>query len=159
MPGDKTINIGCGSKPMVGAINVDIYKGEGIDVVCDVRQGLPFETESIDKVNADYFLEQILENEKFRFVMNEVWRVLKPEGLFEFKVSNAKYPTAFKDPFDCRYFTKETFDYFNYGTRRYDYYKGYGFKPWLVASVEEIAGPNDPTKDRFSVVMIKYKEV
>lgn len=157
MPGDKIINIGCGSKPIEGAINIDIYEGEGIDLVCDVRNGLPFEDDSIDEANADYFLEQIIDNEKFLFVMNEIWRVLKPGGMFKFKVPNAKYEVAFKDPFDSRYFTKETFDYFNYGTRRYDYYKGYGFKPWLVVSVEEIAGPNDPTKDRFSVVMIKYK--
>jgi ubiquinone/menaquinone biosynthesis C-methylase UbiE len=155
MPGDKTINIGCGSKPMVGAINVDIYKGEGIDVVCDVRHGLPFETDSIDKANADYFLEQILENEKFRFVMNEIWRVLKPEGLFEFKVPNAKYPTAFKDPFDCRYFTKETFDYFDSENRRYSYYKGYGFKPWKIESLKTICGPNNKIRDRFSVVLRK----
>ena len=152
---EKIINIGCGSKPHPDATNIDRYSGKGVDIVCDVRQGLPFETDSIDEARADYFLEQILENEKFLFVMNEVWRVLKPEGLFLFKVPNAKYETAFKDPFDCRYFTKETFDYFNSEHRRYEYYKGYGFKPWKIESLKTICGPNNKIRDRFSVVLRK----
>lgn len=155
MPGDKILNIGAGSKPHPDAINIDIYKGEGIDLVCDVESGLPYKDGTIDEVRAEYFLEQILENRTFVFVMNEIWRVLKPEGLFEFKVPNAKYPTAFKDPFDCRYFTKETFDYFDKENRRYEYYKGYGFKPWKIESLKTISGPNNKIRDRFSVVMRK----
>ena len=155
MPDNKILNLGCGGKIILGAINIDIYKGKGIDIVCDVREGIPFDDESIDEVIAEYFLEQILENEKFLFVMNEVWRVLKRGKLFRFTVPNAEYSTAFKDPFDCRYFTKETFDYFNQDHRRYNYYKGYGFKPWKVVSLEEISGPNDSAKDRFSVVLQK----
>ena len=151
----EIINLGCGSKPHEDAINIDIYKGEGIDIVCDVRGGLPFGKESLSEVRAEYLLQQILENEKFRFVMNEIWRVLKSGGLFKFKVPNAKYTTAFKDPFDCRYFTKETFDYFDINNRRYKYYEGYGFKPWKLISLKEIAGPNDEQKDRFSVTLQK----
>ena len=149
------INLGCGSKPHKDATNIDIYKGEGIDIVCDIKKGLPFKDNSIKEARAEYFLQQILENEKFVFVMNEIWRVLEPSGIFNFTVPNVRYSAALKDPFDCRYFTKETFDYFDQSHRRYEYYKGYGFKPWKVLNIEEVAGPNDPEKDRFYVVMRK----
>ena len=155
MSNSKILNLGCGEKPMPDAVNIDIYKGKEVDLVCDIKKGLPFGKEEIEEVRAEYFLQQILDNREFVFVMNDIWRVLKPNGLFKFTVPNARYSTAFKDPFDCRYFTKETFDYFDCGHRRYKYYKGYGFKPWKVLNIEEFAGPNDPQKDRFYVVLRK----
>lgn len=153
------LNLGAGKKIILGAINLDISDGEGINKVCDIRNEIPFDAEHFDEVIADYVLQQIIEPDKFVFVMNEIWRVLKPNGWLKLKVPNATYPTAFKDPLDGRYFTEETFDYFNKNHPRYQYYSHYGFKPWTIMKIEKIAGPNNEKKDRFYVAMRKSLSV
>lgn len=152
------LNIGAGGKIIKEAVSLDVRVGPGIDIVCDVRKGLPFADKRFNEVVADYFLQQICDGEKFVYVLNEIWRVLKIGGLLKLRVPNAEYPVAFKDPFDCRAFTKETFDYFNKDHYRFKYYR-YGFKPWIIVKIEEIGGCQNPElRDRLYVEMKKYGE-
>ena len=126
MPESKRINIGSGERRLQGYVNVDILPGA--DVVCDITKGLPWGKEEIEEVVADYVLCQIKE---IKYVLNEIWRVLKPGGLLKLKVPDARFPCAFQDPMDCRYFVRETFDYFNKNHYRYKALH-YGFKPWEI---------------------------
>jgi len=137
MPDNKKniLNIGAGEKPMEEAMNIDILDLPGINKVCDVRYGLTFDNNSFDEVYADYVLCQIGETEHFIKAMNEVWRVLKPGGLFHIKVPDARFPASFQDPMDCRYFVAETFDYFDKDHYRFQKFH-YNFKPWIIVSVE-----------------------
>jgi len=135
MQNNKTLNIGAGTKLLSGAVNVDIIPGEGI-TVCDIRKGLPFDDESFSDVIADYVLCQICDKNDFVKVMNEIWRVLKVGGLLKMKVPDARFPCAFQDPMDCRYFVQETFDYFDQDHYRYKAFN-YGFKPWEIVKVEK----------------------
>ncbi len=134
MSSSKIVNIGCGIKTSPDIIDVDILPLEGVDIVCDITKGLPEELNNADEVLADYVLCQIADREKFKFVMNEVWRILKPGGLFKIRVPNARYPAAFQDPMDCRYFVAETFDYFNKDHYRFKAFH-YGFESWEVVKV------------------------
>jgi len=135
MPDNKILNIGAGEKPIEGAINVDTLELPGIDKVCDIRY-LTFENNEFDEVYAEYVLCQIGDSQDFKKAMNEVWRVLKPGGLFHIKVPDANFPCAFQDPMDCRHFVPETFDYFNKDHYRFQKFH-YGFKPWVVVKVEK----------------------
>jgi len=135
MPDNKILNIGAGEKPIEGAINIDTLELPGIDKVCDIRY-LTFESNEFDEVYAEYVLCQIGDSQDFKKAMNEVWRVLKPGGLFHIKVPDANFPCAFQDPMDCRYFVPETFDYFNKDHYRFQKFH-YGFKPWAVVKVEK----------------------
>jgi len=135
MPDNKILNIGAGEKLMEGAVNIDTLELPGIDKVCDIRY-LTFENNEFDEVYAEYILCQIESSQDFKKAMNEVWRVLKPGGLFHIKVPNANFPCAFQDPMDCRYFVPETFDYFNKDHYRFQKFH-YGFKPWAVVKVEK----------------------
>ena len=154
MPNNKKdiLNLGCGKKTLPNAINLDIKNGEGIDTVCDIRNGLPYQDETFKEVIADYVLCQIGPPEEFRFVLNEIWRILKPKGWLKLKVPNARYPCAFQDPMDCRYFVKETFDYFDRTRYRYKAF-GYEFKPWTIVKIEP------ERKDRLYVEMRKSLKV
>lgn len=151
MPNHKILNIGAGKKIMPGAVNIDILKLPGIDKVCDITKGLPYKGETFSKVVAEYVLCQICSPQTFRFVMNEIWRVLQKGGWLELKVPNANYPAAWQDPMDCRRFTPETFDYFNREHYRW-YAFEYGFKPWHNIVIEPERG------DRLYVKMQKYAE-
>jgi len=117
-------------------IDVDIIQLPGVDIVCDITEGLPEVLNNADEVVADYILCQIADREKFKFVMNEIWRILKPGGILKMKVPNARYPCVFQDPMDCRYFVVETFDYFNKDHYRFKAFH-YGFMPWEIIKVEE----------------------
>jgi len=130
----KILNIGAGTSPMPDAVNLDIIAGEGIDKVCDITKGLPFQDQQFEKVVANYVLCQISSPEAFKCVLNEIWRVLKPDRWLELKVPNANFPAAFQDPMDCRRFVPETFDYFDKDHYRYTAFQ-YGFKPWYCIQV------------------------
>lgn len=129
MPESKKLNIGSGIKKLPGYVNVDILPSA--DVVCDITKGLPWGKEDIEEIVADYVLCQI---QDIKFVMNDFWRVLQPGGILKIKVPNARYACVFQDPMDCRYFIKETFDYFNKDHYRFKAFH-YGFKPWKIIKV------------------------
>jgi len=127
------LNIGCGRDYRKGWKNVDASREVKADEYYDIRNGIKEEENSCIEIYCSGVLEQILENEKFLFVMNELWRVLDPNGIATIVVPSSRYAIAFRDPFDCRHFIEETWDYIDYNKKYYHLYGSvYGFKPWIV---------------------------
>lgn len=140
------INIGCGIKKELngnGWINIDRTKETNPDLVMDITNERDwtrnFQENSTKEIKADYVLCQVCEKNKFLRLMNKLHWVLKPGGLFKIKVPNAMFPAAFQDPMDCRYFVKETFDYFDKDHYRYKVFH-YGFSPWEIVKIEPERG-------------------
>lgn len=75
------VNVGCGRRPLPGYINLDMQRYAGAEyalaefVMCDIRDGLPFEDESVAEVRADQFIEH-LTLEELRAFLQECHRVL-----------------------------------------------------------------------------------
>lgn len=59
---DKCAWLGCGEFPMQGAINVDIRKLKGVDIVSDVRK-LPFKNKELKGVSSRNLIEHFARNE------------------------------------------------------------------------------------------------
>ena len=58
----KRLHWGCGGGGEPGWINSDRQSGRGIDICCDLRAGLPLETDSIDyaaSVHESLFVEAV----------------------------------------------------------------------------------------------------
>lgn len=130
------LNLGCGRDYRAGWINLDCA-----EIRCDVRGdlagGLPFGAGRFAEIYASGVFEQIGPNGQFRHAMNECHRVLGAGGELTAIVPNARYPIAFRDPFDCRRFTEETWMYFDFANRLWKAYgQHYGFLPWMVRAVE-----------------------
>lgn len=70
------IDIGCGKNKKEGFIGVDQYAIPGVDVVCNMREGLPYDNDSVDEVHCSHFIEHLERQERVRF-MNELYRVMK----------------------------------------------------------------------------------
>lgn len=122
------LDIGCGARPrnpynQNTVWGVDISGSVTSDKIkkCNVAlEKLPFDNDFFDSVSAYDFLEHlprslIIEGEsRFPFIelMNDVWRVLKPNGLF-YAVTPA-YPRqeAFVDPTHTNFITEMTHQYF-----------------------------------------------
>jgi predicted SAM-dependent methyltransferase len=80
-PGDvRRLNWGCGEWTEPGWINSDIKDDPGIDLVADIRDGLPLETDSIDYAVSIHSLPEIPFTEIVP-ALTELRRVLKPGGV------------------------------------------------------------------------------
>jgi SAM-dependent methyltransferase len=124
------LNLGCGLDFRAGYINLDLW-AEKVDIHGDIRERLPFDNETFSEIYASGIFEQIGPNEQFRFALNECHRVLINGGEITIVVPHAAFPIAFRDPFDCRRFTEQTWEYFIKGNHYWDHYgKLYGFAPW-----------------------------
>lgn len=62
---------------------------ENCDIYWDVRKGIPFPDESVDKIYSSHFLEHLTYQEGQRF-LDECVRVLKSRGKFSISVPNAR---------------------------------------------------------------------
>lgn len=118
----RTLDLGCGAKPRNPfnadeLYGVDVRDGLGANIkMADlVTEPIPFEDESFEFVSAYDFLEhvpRVIYNPKRRnpFVefMNEVYRVLKPGGLFLSSTPAYPHGEAFQDPTHVNIMTEQT---------------------------------------------------
>lgn len=136
----RLLDIGCGTKPtnLFGA-----RQFHGIDIREDAERNIryadlvvepiPYPDSYFDYVFAGDFIEHVprmvyLPARRFPFVelMNEIYRVLKPEGIFFSRTPVFPFTPAFRDPTHVNIITHETFPiYFDDKTRAAAMY---GFK-------------------------------
>jgi len=150
----KTLDIGCGPKPKNPFNAQEVY---GLDVRDDVDAGIfkadlvvdpiPFASDHFDYVTAHDFLEHIPRliytphrRNAFVEVMNEVWRVLKPGGIFLSFTPAYPHPAAFRDPTHVNIITDETFTAYFDNVNRWA--TAYGFKGAFQIVSQEWRGPH-----------------
>lgn len=125
----KSLDLGCGSTPRNPYNAEELY---GIDIVdfstdnfkvktADLNiEPIPYEDNYFDYVTAYDFLEHVprivyidgkLRN-PFIELMSEVWRVLKPGGIFKAHTPFYPHSQAFQDPTHVNIITTETVQYF-----------------------------------------------
>jgi SAM-dependent methyltransferase len=76
----RRLNWGCGPQPEPGWINSDLKAGPGIDISCDVLEGLPLEDASIDYITSIHALPE-LPYPSLEPALRELRRVLRPGGV------------------------------------------------------------------------------
>ncbi len=76
----RRLNWGCGHITPFGWINSDIEAGPGIDVVADIRRGLPLAADSFDYIVSIHALPELSYRE-LDPALRELRRVLKPGGV------------------------------------------------------------------------------
>jgi len=88
------LNLGCGTSQMEDYINLD-RNDYSQEVIRDVSRGLPFDDNKFDEVYSSHFMEHIPTGEELFFVLSEIWRVCKNDGMFIFRVPHSDVPEAF----------------------------------------------------------------
>lgn len=132
----ESLDIGCGTTPR-NPFKANIQWG------VDIRENLanhvksvdlninpiPFDGNTFDYITAYDFLEHVprviyAPDCRFPFIqlMNEVWRTLKPNGIFFSHTPMYPFRSAFSDPTHVNYITEETFHYFNDQSRLAEMY-------------------------------------
>lgn len=82
------LNWGCGADPAPGWINADRIDKPGIDIVRDIREGLPLEDDSIDYITSQHALQEVPFPDLVP-VLGELRRVLRPGGVLRLVVPDA----------------------------------------------------------------------
>jgi SAM-dependent methyltransferase len=125
------IDLGCGRDKASGHIGLDIRALEGVDLVCDLEQGIPLADGCVNRVYANHTLEHI---EHLVLLMQEIYRVCGPGARVVVRVPYYASVGAFKDPTHRRFFAEDTFAYFSPSQwSRFDY--GFG----IHLEIERIA--------------------
>jgi len=86
----RRLNWGCGTQPEAGWINSDRKEGPGIDISCDIREGLPLADASIDYAVSIHALPEVPYADLLP-VLRELRRVLKPDGVLRLGLPNLEH--------------------------------------------------------------------
>ena len=76
----KRLNWGCGASGEPGWINSDIKEGPGIQIPCDIRDGLPLESDSFDYAVSIHALPELTYPDLVP-ALAELRRVVRPGGV------------------------------------------------------------------------------
>jgi len=74
------LNWGCGPCVVPGWINSDRHTGAGIDLSCDIREGLPLQSHSLDYIVSIHALQDLSYDDLLP-ALRELRRLLKPGGV------------------------------------------------------------------------------
>lgn len=152
----RKLDLACGQNCQPGFEGVDIWEGAQHRVDLS-RYPWPFETSSIDEIHCSHYVEHIYDgyvDEKgrtidglgqlftaangqdalFRF-FDEVWRILKPDGIIKIIVPCGRSSRGFQDPTHRRFFMAETFLYFNAEWRKMNKLDHYNTKCHFLGDV------------------------
>jgi predicted SAM-dependent methyltransferase len=85
---DLRVNIGCGPYALPGWVNLDAARTEGVDVVWDLRRGLPFADESCAAVFGEHVIEHVPRGDAEK-LLRECRRALKEGGVLRLSTPDA----------------------------------------------------------------------
>jgi predicted SAM-dependent methyltransferase len=87
-PHDLRVNIGCGPNALPGWINLDAARADGIDVLWDLRHGLPFPSESCTAIFGEHVIEHITKEDAEK-LLRDCHRVLQKGGVVRISTPDA----------------------------------------------------------------------
>jgi len=144
----EKLDIGCGNKKLEGYVGIDNRNYVGVDIVHDIEVfPWPFESEHFLAINASHVLEHIKPWKLFD-LMDEAWRVLKPDGEIKIRVP---FGLSYKvDPSHIIEFCIPSFWYFDINQ---DFYQTYKPKPWTT-----IKAHAENATQEITVILRKHRE-
>lgn len=126
------LNLGSGSCPLQGWVNVDRVALPEVDVVHDLDVvPWPWDDHSVKGIMAQDVFEHVGDPVGF---MTESHRVLESGGELGLKCPYFRHPDAFTDPTHRRFCTEHTWDYWIKGTALYERHNpAYGGVSFVLA--------------------------
>lgn len=104
------LNLGSGSRPLHGYVNVDLVKMDGVDVVHNLDEfPWPWKDASVDHIEMHQVLEHLSDHNR---AMREIHRILRPGGTANLSVPHFTWEYAFHDPTHKSFWGMQTFHYY-----------------------------------------------
>ncbi len=118
------LDLGCGVRKVPGAFGIDVVALPGVDLVHDLEvtpYALP--GNCADTIHLSHVLEHLANPLP---VLEEVWRLARPDGRVFIRTPHYSGMTAWIDPTHRRTFSAQSFHYF--GENGYSYYSSARFR-------------------------------
>jgi predicted SAM-dependent methyltransferase len=113
------LDLGCGRNKISGAIGVDRFAVQGVDVVHDLDLfPYPFKSDSFDEIHARHVVEHVQSVSCF---MKELHRVARSGARLYINTPHYSYTGSWRDPTHRWHFSSYSFEYFESGHPA-DYY-------------------------------------
>jgi len=123
------LDIGCGEAKQKGFVGLDRRDLKGVDIVHDLEVfPYPLPDECCLVIVGSHLVEHIKPWLMIDF-MNELWRIMKPEGQLALSLPYAGSPGFWQDPTHCNGCNQATWQYFD---PRFPLYQIYKPKPWKI---------------------------
>lgn len=123
------LNIGCGKHHLEDYINIDCVAPA--DMIHDVEESeLPYEDNTVDEIVLSHVLEHFKNPLE---VMQELWRVAKPDAKIHIRLPYGSSDAAWTDPTHIRPYFVESFFYFTQ-----PYYQNFDYGYTADLSIQEI---------------------
>lgn len=103
------LDLGSYQARRTGYLGVDKRRGDGVDVMTELPNRLPFADSSVGVVRAMDFLEHVADQVT---LMNELYRVLAPNGLLLSMTPSTDGRGAFQDPTHVSFWNQNSYWYF-----------------------------------------------
>jgi predicted SAM-dependent methyltransferase len=107
----KMLNLGCGFDKRLGYVNADNFMECEPDILCDLESfPWPFPDGEFDYILMKHVLEHVgSEFPVFKRIMQELYRIVAPNGIIEIHVPHFSHWSFWSDPTHVRGFTDTTF--------------------------------------------------
>ncbi len=129
----RRLNWGCGSHVRPGWINTDVKDTPDVDLVADIREGLPLDPDSVDYAVSVHALPE-LRYEEVVPALRELRRVLKPGGVLRLVLPDLRKAIEAYIRGDARYFRLVEDDASTLGGRFVTQILWYGYSRTLFTS-------------------------
>jgi SAM-dependent methyltransferase len=117
------LNLGCGRNPIDGYVNLDRQQLPGVDIVHDLeRLPLPFLPDTFDEIIGIDLIEHITDA---LGLMQELWRIAKPDATCTFALPYGSSDDAWEDPTHVRPYFVNSWSYFS---QPFYYRADYGYR-------------------------------
>jgi len=162
-PTVRRLNWGCGSHIAPGWINTDIKKSEGVDLVADIRDGLPVASGALDYVVSIHALPELSLPEQVP-ALGELLRVLRPGGMLRLALPDLSKGIDAYPQGDHAYFKVEDSAASSMGGRFITHMLWYGysrslFTPDFAAELLAKAGFVDVAERSFGETGSEFPEI
>ncbi len=130
------LDLGGGANPQPGFINIDYRKLPQVDIIHDLETfPWPLPDNCASLAMASHLVEHINPHGGvFLRFMDEIWRIMKPEGRLMIATPYAGSPGYWQDPTHCNGCNEATWAYFDPFEAGGYLYKIYKPKPWKIES-------------------------
>jgi predicted SAM-dependent methyltransferase len=147
----RRLNWGCGLYPEAGWINSDHKEGEGIDLCCDIREGLPLEDGSIDYAVSIHALPELPLPEQVP-ALTELRRVLREGSVLRLGLPDIDRGIHAYQAGDASYFLVSDEEARSLGAKFVTHMLWHGYtRTFFTADlIEELLGHAGFTRVRFS---------
>jgi SAM-dependent methyltransferase len=123
------LDAGCGNAKQPNCVGMDKRALPGVDVVHDIETTpWPFTKETFDRIIMSHVMEHINPSVAVD-VMNEMWRVMKPDGVLMLAMPYAGSFGHWQDPTHIKPWNEATCHYFDPDMELYQIYQP---KPWKI---------------------------